>query len=68
MDDRLMSYLIGQGMQPSALDRLIQKMEQTRGGQPLFSSAKRGYRGNTAALAGQSARRPMYKGFPNARI
>jgi len=68
VDDRLMSYLIGQGMQPSALDRLIQKMEQTRGGQPLFSSAKRGYRGNQAALMGRGTRPPMYQGFPNARI
>ena len=68
MDNKLMSYLIGQGMQPTALDRLIQKMEQTRGGSPLFSSAKRGYRGNTQALAGQAPRQPMYKGLSNARI
>lgn len=68
MDDRLMSYLAGQGMQPSALDRLIQKMEQTRGGQPLFSSAKRGYRGNQSALMGQQPRQPMFRGFGNARV
>jgi hypothetical protein len=68
VDDRLMSYLIGQGMQPSALDRLIQKMEQTRGGQPLFSSARKGYRGNQAALQGQGVQQPMFKGLGNARI
>lgn len=68
MDNRLMSYLIGQGMQPTALDRLIQKIEQTRGGEPLFSAAKRGFRGNTSALAGSQARPPMFKEFPNARI
>ena len=68
VDDRLMSYLAGQGMQPNALDRLIQKMEQTRGGQPLFSSARKGYRGNRAALEGQAARQPMFRGFGNARV
>ena len=68
MDDRLMSYLAGQGMQPTALDRLIQKMEQTRGGRPLFSSAKRGYRGNQEALAGMNPQQPMFRGFGNARV
>ena len=68
MDDRLMSYLAGQGMQPNALDRLIQKMEQTRGGRPLFSSASRGYRGNPEALETQQQRAPMFRGFGNARI
>jgi len=68
VDDRLMAYLAGQGMQPSALDRLIQKMEQTRGGQPLFSSARKGYRGNPGALEGQRPMPQMYKDFGNARV
>ena len=67
MYDKLMSYLSGQGMQPGALDRLIQKMEQTRGSQPFFGQ-KTGYRGNTAALAGQKPQSPMYRGVGNAHI
>lgn len=68
MDDKLMMYLLGQGIQPTALDRLIQKMDQTRGGQPLFSTAPKGYRGNTAALEGKKPMPPMYKGVGNARV
>ena len=47
--DKLMSYLGEKGMQPGALDRLITKMEQTRGTQPMFQPPP-GMRGNTAAL------------------
>lgn len=49
MFDKLMAYLGGQGMQPGALDRLVQKMEQTRGTKPMFQPPQ-GMRGNTAAL------------------
>jgi len=49
MYDKLMSYLGEKGMQPDALERLIQKMEQTRGTQPMFGPPK-GMRGNMAAL------------------
>ena len=47
--DKLMSYLGGQGMQPDALERLIQKMEQTRGTRPMFQPPQ-GMRGNQQAL------------------
>ena len=66
MDNRLMTYLIGKGMQPSALDRLIQKMEQTRGGQPF--KARQGFNGNINALAGKAPQPPMYQGQRNAGI
>ena len=49
MFDKLMAYLGGQGMQPGALDRLVQKMEQTRGTQPVFRPPQ-GMRGNQQAL------------------
>jgi hypothetical protein len=63
-----MSYLIGHGMQPSALDRLIKKMEENTGGQPLFSAAPRGYRGNPQAMQRREPKPPMFKGISNARI
>ena len=62
MYDKLMAYLGGQGMQPDALERLIRKMEQTRGTQPMFQPPQ-GMRGNMAALG----RRPA-TGARNARI
>ena len=62
MYDKLMSYLGEKGMQPDALERLIQKMEQTRGSQPMFSPPQ-GMRGNQQALG----RRPQ-TGARNARI
>jgi len=62
MYDKLMAYLGGKGMQPDALERLIQKMEQTRGSQPMFQPPA-GMRGNQAAL-GRSPR----TGSRNARI
>jgi len=49
MYDKLMAYLGGQGMQPDALERLIRKMEQTRGTQPMFQPPQ-GMRGNQQAL------------------
>lgn len=49
MYDKLMEYLGGKGMQPSALERLIQKMEQTRGSQPMFGPPT-GMKGNQQAL------------------
>jgi len=61
-DNKLMSYLAGAGMQPGALDRLIQKMEQTRGSQPLFNSTRAGFRGNTGALGNQTQMPRMYRG------
>ena len=63
MYDKLMSYLGGQGMQPGALDRLIQKMEQTRGTKPMFSTAKQGMTGNQSALRGQKPRPRIYAGI-----
>ena len=63
MYNKLMSYLSGQGMQPGALDRLIQKMQQTRGPEPMFSTKKQGMRGNQSALKGQKPRPRMYAGI-----
>ena len=61
MYDKLMAYLGGQGMQPGALDRLIQKMEQTRGTKPM--GVRQGMRGNRAALQGKKPGPRMYAGI-----
>ena len=56
-DNKLMSYLAGHGMQPGALDRLSQKMEQTRGTKPLFTANKPGQ-----MQGGQKPMPSMYRG------
>lgn len=55
MYDKLSEYLMNRGMQPGALDRLIQKMEQVRGTKPMFSGRQTGFRGNQSALRGRNA-------------
>lgn len=53
--------LLGQGMQPGALDRLAQKINQTKGSDPMPSGIKSGYRGNLGALSTQKPRPFMYR-------
>ncbi len=57
----LMLYLLEHGMQPGALDRLVQKMEQTRGPRPLPSGKRSGFRGNVGALSTQKPKPRMYR-------
>lgn len=57
-DRRLIEYLTNMGLQPGALDRLIQKMGQTRGNRPQYGDKRTGFRGNMGAL-GRGRRGPV---------
>ena len=50
MDRKLIEYLTSRGMQPGALDRLMQKMAQTRGSRSMYGQKQTGFRGNLNAL------------------
>jgi hypothetical protein len=60
MAQDMLARLLGMGMQPGALDRLTQKMGETRGSKPL-NPVKTGYKGNLNALSTQPLPK-MYNG------